>query len=55
MEQIYERQYQDERQTRIVAKCSASESKRESNENVTLLIIRTRPPQYHVENTVMIT
>ena len=36
MEQIYERQYWAERQTRAVAKRSASESKRESNENVTL-------------------
>ena len=41
MEQIYERQYRAERQTRAVtvAKRSASESKRELNENVTIIII----------------
>ena len=39
MEHIYERQYQAERQTRAVAKRSASESKWELNENVTIIII----------------
>lgn len=57
MEQIYERQYRAERQIRAVAKRSASESKRESNEIVNLiLIIRTRPSarrEHYYDNLMM--
>ena len=55
MEQIYERQYRAERQTQAVGKRSASESKRESNENVILLVELDLLPcgEHYYDNLMM--